>query len=95
MLFLLLYALLPHQVDKAELVFGIENTCFLAGYGAPESSMFDQWGGGIRELCERGFMNYVVQEQKAYCLNPDFEPINENTARPELSCLLFCCTDVL
>lgn len=52
---------------------------------AEESSMFDQWGGGIRELCERGFMNYVVQEKKAYCLSPDFEPINENTARLELA----------
>ena len=31
-----------------------------------ESSMFDPWGGGIRELCERGFMNYVVQERKAF-----------------------------
>ena len=33
--------------------------------GPEEDSMFDQWGGGIRELCERGFMNYVVQEKKA------------------------------
>lgn len=32
-----------------------------------EGSMFDPWGGCIRQLCERGFMNYVVQEKKAYC----------------------------
>ena len=27
-----------------------------------EDCMFECWGGGIRELCERGFMNYTVQE---------------------------------
>lgn len=48
-----------------------------------ESSMFDQWGGGIRELCERGFMNYVVQEKKAFCLAPEFTPIPEEEAKLE------------
>lgn len=50
-----------------------------------ESSMFDQWGGGIRELCERGFMNYVVQEKKAFCLSPDFTPMPEEKANLELA----------
>ena len=50
---------------------------------AEESSMFDQWGGGIRELCERGFMNYVVQEKKAFCLSPEFTPIPEEEAKLE------------
>jgi len=49
-----------------------------------ESSMFDQWGGGIRELCERGFMNYVVQEKKAFCLSPEFTPVPEEEAKLEL-----------
>ena len=31
-----------------------------------EDCMFESWGGGIRELCERGFMNYTVQEKKQY-----------------------------
>ena len=48
-----------------------------------ESSMFDQWGGGMRELCERGFMNYVVQEKKAFCLSPEFTPIPEEEAKLE------------
>lgn len=30
-----------------------------------EASMFEAWGGGIRELCERGFMHYVVHKTKA------------------------------
>lgn len=50
-----------------------------------ESSMFDSWGGGIRELCERGFMNYVVQEKKAFCPAPIFEPIPEAEARLEMA----------
>lgn len=50
-----------------------------------EESMFHPWGGGIRQLCERGFMNYVVQEQKAFCQSPDFTPIPEKTAEVELA----------
>lgn len=50
-----------------------------------EDSMFDQWGGGIRELCERGFMNYIVQEQKAYCLSPAFVPMPEEEAKLEIA----------
>ena len=50
-----------------------------------ESSMFDQWGGGVRELCERGFMNYVVQEKKAFCLAPEFTPIPEEEAKLEMA----------
>lgn len=53
--------------------------------GAEEESMFDPWGGGIRELCERGFMNYVVQEKKAYCLSPPFDPIPEEEAMLEIA----------
>ena len=52
---------------------------------AEESSMFDQWGGGVRELCERGFMNYVVQEKKAFCLAPIFTPIPEEEAKLEMA----------
>lgn len=52
---------------------------------AEEGSMFDPWGGGIRELCERGFMNYVVQEKKAYCLSPRFTPMPDETAMFEIA----------
>lgn len=59
----------------------LKEVCRAAGMTQPEEdSMFDQWGGGIRELCERGFMNAVVSEQKAYCLSPDFTPIPEEEA---------------
>ncbi len=47
-------------------------------------SMFDQWGGGVRELCERGFMCYIVQEKKAFGLCPPFVPMNTEDARLEM-----------
>ena len=52
---------------------------------AEESSMFDAWGGGIRQLCERGFLNYVVQEKKAFCLSPEFTSIPEEKANLEIA----------
>ena len=50
-----------------------------------EDSMFEAWGGGIRELCERGFMHYVVQEKKAYIASPEFEPLPEEEAKLEIA----------
>ena len=50
-----------------------------------ELGMFDAWGGGIRELCERGFMHYVVQEKKAYIASPEFSPIPEEEAKLEIA----------
>ena len=64
----------------------LKEICREAGMTEPEeSSMFDQWGGGVRELCERGFMNYVVQEKKAFCLSPEFTPIPEEGAKLEMA----------
>lgn len=50
-----------------------------------EDAMFDGWGGGIRDLCERGFMNYAVQEKKAYIPAPLFTPIPEEKANLEIA----------
>lgn len=64
----------------------LKEICRNEGMTEPEeNSMFDQWGGGIRELCERGFMNYVVQEKKAFCLAPEFVPIPEEEAKLEIA----------
>ncbi|MBR6563694.1 MAG: AlkZ family DNA glycosylase [Clostridia bacterium] len=52
---------------------------------AEESCMFEPWGGGIAELCKRGFMNYVVQEKKAYCLAPAFVPMKDEDAKLEIA----------
>ena len=64
----------------------LKQICRDNGMTPPEEEcMFDQWGGGIRDLCERGFMNYVVQEKKAYTLSPPFDPIPESEAMLEIA----------
>lgn len=50
-----------------------------------EDSMFDPWGGGIRELCERGFINYTVKEKKEYRTSPEFDPLPKANAEIELA----------
>ena len=50
-----------------------------------ETCMFEPWGGGVRELCGRGFMNYVVQEKKAFCLAPPYTPMRDETAQLEIA----------
>ena len=52
---------------------------------AEEASMFDPWGGGIRELCERGFLHYAPQEEKVFCLTPEFTPMAKADADLELA----------
>ena len=52
---------------------------------AEEGSMFDPWGGGVREMCERGFMHALAQEEKAYRLSPECTPMPEKDAQLELA----------
>lgn len=52
---------------------------------AEEGSMFHPWGGGLRQLCERGFMHYAASERKEFHLSPVFEPIPEDEAKLELA----------
>ncbi len=49
-----------------------------------EASLFDPWGGGVRELCERGFMHYAAREDKTFELTERFEPLPEEMAQLEL-----------
>lgn len=51
---------------------------------AEEGSMFHAWGGGLREMCERGFLHYAVKEEKTLCLSPEFTPLPEQEARLEI-----------
>lgn len=63
----------------------LKEICRAHGMDAEEeASMFEAWGGGIRELCERGFMHYVVQEKKAYIASPEFKPMPEEEAKLEI-----------
>lgn len=52
---------------------------------AEEASMFHPWGGGIRELCERGFLHYAAREEKVFCLSPVVEPVALEKAELELA----------
>lgn len=52
---------------------------------AEEGSLFHPWGGGIRQLCQRGFIHYAVQEEKALCLSPVVTPLPRETAQLELA----------
>ena len=47
---------------------------------------FHPWGGGMRALCERGFLNYAVQEKKAFVLSPTFIPMDTPDAEREMMC---------
>lgn len=50
-----------------------------------ERSMFHPWGGGLRQLCERGFMHYAADGGRSFRLSPEFEPLPEAEARLELA----------
>ena len=49
------------------------------------ASMFDFWGGGLRELCERGFVCYTAGPEKALRLCPPLEPLSAHTAQLTLA----------
>lgn len=62
----------------------LKDVCAANGMTKPQlDSMFDQWGGGMRDLCERGFLNYKVQEKKAFELCPEYIPLSEADALKE------------
>lgn len=64
----------------------LKENCIKNGMTSKEhDTMFDQWGGGIRELCENGFLNYKVQEKKAFEICPFFEPLEEEYAELEMA----------
>ena len=49
------------------------------------ASMFDSWGGGLRELCERGFVCYTAGPEKALRLCPPLEPLSAHAAQLTLA----------
>lgn len=64
----------------------LKRACFEYGMTKPEAdSMFDQWGGGMRELCERGFLCYRVCEKKEYMLAPRYKPMDRESAETEIA----------
>lgn len=64
----------------------LKQACFDHGMTQPEAdSMFNQWGGGMRELCERGFLCYRVCEKKEFMLAPRYAPMNGESAETEIA----------
>ncbi len=64
----------------------LKQACMEHGMTQPESNdMFNPWGGGMRELCERGFLCYRVCEKKEFMLSPDFVPMNPEDAEKEIA----------
>lgn len=45
-----------------------------------ESYIFDSWGGLIRPLCERGFIQYQVKSEKAFKPGKPYTPMNNTEA---------------
>jgi len=63
----------------------IKAACLQDGMTEDElGDIFNPWGGCIRTLCERGYLNYVVQEKKAYAPSPAFEPMETDAAELEM-----------
>ncbi len=53
----------------------LKEICFGEGMTETESdAFFHPWGGGIRDLCDRGFLNYIVSEKKPTPPLPGFPP---------------------
>lgn len=64
----------------------LKEACAKNGMTQPEmEAMFDPWGGGMRELCGRGFLCYRVCEKKEFMLSPDFVPMGKEAAEQEIA----------
>ena len=64
----------------------LKDICRKAGMTeAEEGSMFDSWGGGIREMCERGFIHYTAESEKSLELTPSFDSIERKMAQRMLA----------
>lgn len=74
-------AILEALADGEKSRVELKEVCRERGMSAVEEAvMFDAWGGGIRDLSERGFINGVVSEKKLYRLSPDFTPMPDDDA---------------
>ena len=72
-------------VERVESGVGVredlKQECYSAGMTETEGGfVFDQWGGLLRTLCERGFLCYKVQEKKEFIPCPEFIPMEKDAA---------------
>ncbi len=63
----------------------LKTACLAEGMTEAElGCMFDPWGGGIRALCERGFLCHIVKEKKAFTSAPPYTPMGAEAAEREM-----------
>ena len=63
----------------------LKEHCQLSGMTEQESkSIFNAWGGTLRDLAERGILCYQAQQKKTFRLCPTFQPLAESTAKLEI-----------
>ena len=56
-------------------------SCIEAGMTKVEESfVFDSWGGLLRPLCERGFIQYKAKQVKEFKISPAYAPMNHTEA---------------
>ncbi len=59
----------------------LKKECFSTGFTENENVyIFDQWGGLLRFICERGFLCYAVREKKEFMICPVFIPMSKEEA---------------
>jgi len=59
----------------------LKDECLSEGITEREvAAIFNQWGGLLRPLCERGFLYYKVQEKKEFVICPAYTPMEQDKA---------------
>ena len=59
----------------------LKEECYRAGMTEAEGSfIFNQWGGLLHPLCDRGFLCHKVREKKEFMICPRFTPMEKDEA---------------
>lgn len=81
-----LHIILDSLANGAQTREALKSLCRENGMTDIEAeSFFYPWGGAIATFCNRGFLNHVVQEKKAFCLAPEYTPLTDEVACMEIA----------
>jgi len=59
----------------------LKDACLEKGMTEAESEcMFESWGGGLREMCERSFLCYRANSRREFMLCPEYVPMGVEAA---------------
>ncbi len=63
----------------------LKEACMEKGMTEAEAEcMFESWGGGLREMCERSFLCYKANSRREFMLCPDYTPMGVEAAEKVL-----------